>query len=183
MKVEINFSSMPNAPVKLLSSLLSGAAGITLLLCIWFTVSARDFTARTQAMQATQVKLGKRIADMKQTPGSKLPDSTQISAFKEKVALINSLDKGEGMHTSLVLAKLEGLLPGSAYLINFRYQREPGEIMLTAESAKTAPLALFLHRIEKSEAFSHVLLIRQLQAGPDNNKRIQYSIKFTGRPQ
>lgn len=183
MIISTNFSTMPKAPVRLLSIILAGLALVSLLFFGWLILAANELSSKSVDLQSLQTKLDKRVAETKSTPQTAMPNSAEIKAFQAKVALLNQLDEGTGLPASLVLAKLEKLLPGSAWLINFRYQRELGEINLTTESRQTAPLALFLHRLEKSDDFKQVLLVRQLQNGEGINKRIQYSIKFTGRPQ
>ncbi|MDH5180202.1 MAG: PilN domain-containing protein [Gammaproteobacteria bacterium] len=181
MKMRINLSTMPNPPVTVLATVFTIMLVCTLILISWLVYSGMILADKRTELSVVRDKLDKRVADMKTKPALEQTDSRTLAEFNRQLLLINNLEKSVGKSASFVMARIENLLPDSVYLINFRYQRDSGEVSLTAESKQTSSLALFLHKLEKDELFSDVLLARQQQTGDGGNRRIQYSIKFIGR--
>ena len=180
MKIETNFSNMPQPPVRWIVGLLALIVVLTIFYSVSLGVSSYQYREHSEQLEKRKLKLGEHITAMGEIKPDSLPDNQEFESFKKNAAVIESLNKNKGMDPSLVLARLEHVLPKAAYLVSVQYQRESGEVMLVAESARTAPLALFLHQLEQDAAFEGVLLLRQLQEGAGNQKRIRYSIKFRG---
>lgn len=181
MKIQTNFSNIPTPPVVLISNLIWGITLLVVLVSIGLGISAYRFNQDTEALQDTKLKLDERLSAMGETTANPVTNTVEFQAFRKHVAAISKLGKNKGMNPSLIMAKLEQILPNSVYLLSFQYQGETGDVILTAESKRTASLALFLRQLELEPAFNEVLLLRQLQEGQGNQKRIRYSIKFTGK--
>lgn len=181
MKIQTNFSDMPQAPVRWVAGLLLLSAVAMIFSSVSLGISAYKYREYSTQLETRKLKLAERITAMGDITPDTLPDNQEFENFKKNAAVIESLDKNKGMDPTLVLARLERLLPKPVYLVNVQYLRETGEVLLVAEAAKTAPLALFLHQLEQEAAFGGVLLLRQLQEGEGSQRRIQYSIKFTGK--
>lgn len=180
MKIRTNFSQQTILPVNLMIALLL----LTILLLAYFSIdlvfSAYRHHTESEVLLVRKLKLEEKLTAMGSIKTVSLPEIRDLAAFKEQLKALGDLEKNRGIDPSLLMAKLEGVLPKSVYLASLQYQRESGEVLLLAESDSTASLALFLHQLEQEAGFSGVLLVRQLQEGDGNKKRIQYSIKFTG---
>lgn len=181
MRIKTNFSVMPQPPVKWVIAGLILTALFTLFVSIKLVISTYKYHEYSGQLEKRKLKLTERITAMGDITPKSLPDNQEFEAFKNKASIIESLHKNKGMNPSLVLARLERVLPKAAYLVSLQYQRESGEVMLVAEAEQTAPLALFLHQLEQDDAFDGVLLLRQFQEEEKGRKRIQYSIKCTGK--
>lgn len=180
MKIRTNFSQQSTLPVNLIIGSLSLAILLFIYISIDLVLTAYQYHTESGDLLVRKLKLEEKLTAMGNIKAVSLPEIRDFDVFKKQLKDLGDLEKMRGIDPSLMMAKLERILPKSVYLASMQYRRESGEVTLLAESGSTASLALFLHQLEGETGFSNVLLVRQLQEGDGNNKRIQYSIKFTG---
>lgn len=181
MKTEMNFSAMPVPPVKMVMSTMLGFGLVAVIIATVLVFDTIDLWSKNAELEIAQQKLAKRISSNASSKQSVLPNQRKMQKFYQKLNVLSKLDATVGADTSMVMSSLEQLLPDSAYLINFHYQKESGETKVTVESGFTESLSKFLHNIEQHNSFRDVLLVRQLQSGEGNQLRKQYVIQFISR--
>ncbi len=149
------------------------------VMSIWSVVAARGMQ---QEKPALRERLG-QIEDRKQKAVSqeKLPSAKDLAALKQRVALVNSLAGHRGWSTSVLLAKLEKLLPKQAALASLHHKTKEGEVVIVAESRNVEILTAFLLKLEQEPHFAEVLLTKQARHKAMGRKSVQFEVRIKER--
>lgn len=177
MRIATNFAMarINLAPTLLVVIVIAGL--IFAVSILWFVAITLDLWAETNALQQRLPKLEERLAA--QPASTELPTSQELATLRRRVASINAKIAGYGMPVSVLLAKIETLLPDQAIVLSLQQRRREGEIQMQVESSNTEMLTLFLSRLEKDPQFAEVLLVRQSQAR--DRAGIQFELRLRER--
>lgn len=183
MKTDINFNAMPLPPVKMMMGVMTGIAFIAVILSAILVYSTLNLWSENNELDLINGKLGKQLssASISKKRTQSTAKGIDLKGFYKKLDVLSKLDTSIGIDTSIVMSRLERILPDDAYLVSFQYERESGDVKLTVESQFTTSMSRFLQSIESNKQFNDVLLVRQLQTGEGGQRRAQYIIQFTSK--
>lgn len=170
-------------PVGDAASILAAALWAIVLSALATTIG---LGVNAYAMRAEIPQLKERLArvelQVREAQTQDPPSRQQLTALKQRVALLNGLTGGRGQLFSVLLTRLEPLVPAETYLVSLHYRQRAGETQLVAEAARAEALTRFLLNLEKSDHFSEVLLTRQSLRTARGRKRLQFELRLKEKP-
>ena len=180
MKLATNFSTSACRMAPILTVVLWGMVLSTMLVISWLWME-------TNRLGQSRIELTEYLTklDAKQAIShpQNSPDYEDLAALKSRLSAVSLLLNGENNSLSSFLARIELLLPAEAYLISlqFRKNKNIGEIQILVESTRVGVLAEFMRGLEKEKAFAEVLLIRQSQRISSDTKLVQFELRIRER--
>lgn len=178
MKLTTNFSAHSINPIPYLLAFFWTLPLIAAVVGVSFMIEAVHLHKETPALQKRLAQLNAKRMQVTEVP---LPAAVDLAALKQRIALMNSLDRNRAWPLPVLLTKLETWLPERAYLVHLRQQRHNGEVYITAEAESAEILTAFLIKLQKEEHFSEVLLTKQAQHAAPGGKRIQFDLRIRER--
>lgn len=180
MKLATNFSTSACRMAPLLTVALWGMALSAALAIGWLWMDVNQLKENRSELTEYLTKLDAKqtISHSKNSPGY-----DDLAALKSRISVVSSLLNGENNSLSSFLGRIELLLPEEAYLVSlqFRKNRNVGEVQIVAESARAEVLAEFMRRLEKEKVFAEVLLIRQSQHMSHDTKLVRFELRIRER--
>lgn len=175
MKLTTNFVH----PVGDAAPILAAASWVVVLMALASTIAlaVNAYTLRGE-IPALNEHLTRVQAQARAAKTDDPPPRAQLTALKRRVALLNGLAGGRGQLFSVLLTRLEPLMPAETYLVSLHYRQRAGETQLVAEAQRAEVLTRFLLNLEKSEYFSEVLLTRQSLRTVRGRKRLQFELRL-----
>jgi len=141
---------------------------------LWFSFDAMRLHDKAFALE-------KQLAGLMEGRGTDvagLPAPEDISRIKDQVDEVNALFPGYRGSLSVLLSKLEELLPDDIYLIHINYKPRLSEMQLVAEGDQLETLARFLHRLERDRSFDDVLLTKQTHRKSKGMAKLQFHVSI-----
>jgi len=124
----------------------------------WFAIDSADKRGELSGLQEKLASMAQRTPAISAVT---LPSGKDLSELKRRVAAINSLTPYRGAPLTLVLSKLEELLPDSMWLASLHHRAREGDLMIVVEAGSAEQLTRFLQRLEQDPWFSGILLSKQ----------------------
>lgn len=154
----------------------------TLLLLLLITgagllVARAELAEQSRELAGRQVQLQEKLAQQRREQGD-APSLAQFEQLQQRIAAINELSGRQGAGLSVLLSRMEQLLPDQAYLTNLIYRPAGNELLLTVEAPSAEELTGLLQAAEASQRFSEVLLTRQRQETRRGQRLIQFEIRL-----
>ncbi|MGD8712714.1 MAG: PilN domain-containing protein [Thiohalophilus sp.] len=153
----------------LLLSLLIFAAGMI--------VTRFELSAQNLDLADRQVELKNKLEQQSELLKGG-PSLSEFRQLQQRIAAINELAGRQGAGLSVMLSRIEELLPDQAYVTSLSYKPADNELLLTIEAPGAEQLTGLLQAAEKSGRFSEVQLSRQSQEKRGNRRVIQFEIRL-----
>jgi hypothetical protein len=180
MKLNVGFVAREDRAVPYLFVAVWVALLGILIISAWLVLSrfalVADNVAKTEQHDKLQWKLEKNRELL-----SDAPSLQEFHRLQQRIAGINELAGQQGAGLSVILSRLEQLLPDQAYLTNLVYKPADDEMLLTVEAPSAEQLTGLLQAAEKSRRFSEVLLTRQSQEKRHGQRFIQFEIRLKAK--
>lgn len=175
MKLITNFVH----PVGDAAPILAAASWAVVLIAVASTIAlgVNAYSLRGE-IPALKERLARVEMQAREAKTEDPPPREQLAALKRRVALLNGFAGGRGQLFSVLLTRLEPLMPAETYLVSLHYRQRAGETQLVAEAERAEVLTRFLLNLEKSGHFSEVLLTRQSLRTARGRKHLQFELRL-----
>lgn len=176
MKLQTNFAFPFDRFIPALTFFLLSVAFLGLLGAVVLTGDALRLYRENPELKITMEALRKNPIE---TVKLALPSAQEERDLKRRLSALNKLQAGS-RSPLFHLARLEGLLPADACLLNFQDDLDTNEIQLVVETMSLEDISRFMAALEKDKTFSKVTLTKQSQSQGTKGNWIQFSLEMAG---
>lgn len=175
MKAIINFTHPVGRYIPVIGMILWLSNIIAIVSIVVLNIETHKKNQDLVALEKTIQQYRKRQQDF---AGIQFPSSKQLTDIQHRVAMINKMVQTKSWEATLVLNKLEAIIPKEIYLTDFYYSQRAKESRISAETDATKNLSTFLHALESNPAFKEVLLIKQSHTKKKNKTLISFDLRL-----
>ena len=177
MSLNLSFVSCEYRAVPMLFVLVWSLLLLLLFIGGGLFVSRTELAEQTRKLADRQSELQEKLQQQRHEQGD-APSLVQFKQLQQRIAAINELAGRQGAGLSVILSRMEQLLPDQAYLTSLIYRPAGNELLLTVEAPSAEQLTGLLQAAEASQRFSEVLLTRQSQETRRGERLIQFEIRL-----
>lgn len=178
MKHQTSFVNLPTNLVPVLSVFSWSTALLMLLLAVYLVYSGNVLEQKNVRLHNQHQKLQAKLAlyENKYVDDKNQLTLEQYEHLKLRVEKLNNLTEFFGQDVSLILSRLETLVPPGSFLVSLSYRSLSDELILVIESADVSDLTQFVDRLETAELFSDVAIVRQDNVKNKGRAAVQFEI-------
>ncbi|ORJ62911.1 PilN domain-containing protein [Geothermobacter hydrogeniphilus] len=148
-------------------ALYAGYVCICAVLLLSLGVHLADWRASTRQSRLLQQRIGELESQLGVKADSTPINDAEFSAQLKEIRFSNQIIARDSYRWSLLLSRLEEVLPPDVRVTSIRPQFKDGTILLRGEARKVKDLQELLDRLQASEAFTDVLLLDQARRDAD----------------
>jgi Tfp pilus assembly protein PilN len=175
MKLKTNFVNTPLNLVPLFSIINWGLALGLLILSIYLVLDGNRLQQKNIVLVDQQKKLNDQWLTVSDQSKQQLTRD-RFDKLKIRFATINQLTEMTGQDVSLILSRLESLLPDQSYLLSLNYRSNTDELALVIESSDVGKLTDFIESLEKDKLFSDISIVRQDHVSRKGQTAVQFEV-------
>ncbi|PNU20805.1 hypothetical protein C2E25_05315 [Geothermobacter hydrogeniphilus] len=142
-------------------ALYAGYVCLCAVLLLGLGVQLADWRASARQSRLLQQRIGELESQLGINADSTPINDAEFSAQLKEIRFSNQIIARDSYRWSLLLSRLEEVLPAKVRITSIRPQFKDGTILLRGEARKVEDLQEFLDRLQKSAAFRDVLLLDQ----------------------
>ena len=175
MKLKTSFI---NTPVNLVPALAITSWGLAiglLLLAIYLIFAGQQLQKKNIVLAEEQQKLNAKWTAVYDVNKQQLTRK-RFDQLKSRLATINQLTEMDGLDISLILSRLEGLMPDQFYLLSLNYRSVTDDLSLVIESSDVAKVAGFIDKLETDNLFGDISIVRQTHVSSKGRTAVQFEI-------
>lgn len=181
MTINLSFVRSPLRWVPPLTAAIVVMIVVLLLVGIGAVIEGSVTRNELPTLRMRVAKMQAELAGLPNESADDLPSTEKLGALRQRVVLVNRLTGGAGQPLLGLLAGIEKLLPDHARLVSLHHLQDTGVTTLVAESDSSEILTQFLQRLEQSQQFAEVLLVRQAQRTQRGGLARQFELRLRGR--